>query len=294
MTLNQLRYFLATCKCGTMTRAAAELKVSQPSVTGAIKDLEKEFGVMLFSRHKTRLTLTREGSTLYYSAQSILEKVEELQQTMSSLGTQRRVINIGVSALCYYLLPELFPAFHQKYPDIDLNTYNFGAAELERYMTTGALHVALSSQPSDLALYRRPLVNSELYFWTHKSNPLAQCAAIDLNSDQLADEPLAIYRENSLDGGDFGELLKDKVPNTNVHNVIFCSNQVENIRNCLLEKRASTFLIKGIFDREKDLVGIPVEQGLPAALYIYWDGMTCDEQVLEFIKFTEEYVASRW
>lgn len=294
MTLTQLRYFLATCKHGNMTRAATELKVSQPSITGAIKDLEREFDVVLFTRHKTRLTLTKEGSTLYYAAKEVLEKVGELQGSMKALGEQKKAINIGVSALSYYLFPDLFSSFHQKWPEVDLNTYNFGASELERYVASGALHVAVSARPSDLSLHRRPLLSGELYLWTHRSNPLAQKGSIDLSSADLAHEPLAIYRESSLDEEDFDAMLRDTVLNADAHNVIFCSNQVENIRNCLLERRASTFLIKGIFDQEEELVGIPIVQGLTTELYIYWDGVSCDESVLEFIRYTEEYARRRY
>ena len=294
MTLTQLRYFMAACKHGNMTRAAGELKVSQPSITGAIKELEREFGVELFTRHKTRLVLTREGSTLYYAAKEVLEKVRELQTSMKTLGDQRKAINIGVSAMSYYLLPDLFASFHQKRPEVDLNTYNFGAAELERYVASGALHVAISARPRDMSLHRRLLLSSDLYVWTHRDNPLARKDSVDLSGRDLADVPLAIYRESSLDEEDFDTVLRDTVLNADAHNVIFCSNQMENIRSCLLERKATTFLIRGIFDQEEELVGIPIVQGLTAQLYIYWDGVSCDEPVLEFIRYAEEYARQKY
>ena len=294
MTLTQLRYFMAACKHGNMTRAAGELRVSQPSITGAIKELEREFGVELFTRHKTRLVLTREGSTLYYAAREVLDKVRELQSSMRALGEQREVINVGASALSYYLFPDLVSSFHQCRPEVDLNTYNFSAAELERYVASGALQVAISARPSDPSLHRRPLVSSDLYVWTHRDDPLAKKKAIDLSSRDMENVPLAIYRESSLDEDDFETVLRDMVLNADAHNVIFCSNQVENIRNCLLERRASTFLIRGIFDQEEELVGIPIIQGLTTELYIYWDGVSCSGPVLDFIRHAEEYARRKY
>lgn len=50
MTLNQLRYFCMASRCHSITKAAEELYVTQPTVSVAIRDLEIEFGVSLFSR----------------------------------------------------------------------------------------------------------------------------------------------------------------------------------------------------------------------------------------------------
>ena len=61
MTLNQLRYFCMASRCHSITKAAEELYVTQPTVSVAIRDLEIEFGVSLFSRKGNQLILTREG-----------------------------------------------------------------------------------------------------------------------------------------------------------------------------------------------------------------------------------------
>lgn len=72
MTLNQLRYFCMASRCHSITKAAEELYVTQPTVSVAIRDLEIEFGVSLFSRKGNQLILTREGEEFYQKANYIL------------------------------------------------------------------------------------------------------------------------------------------------------------------------------------------------------------------------------
>ena len=61
MTLNQLRYFCTASRCHSITKAAEELYVTQPTVSVAIRDLEIEFGISLFYRKGNSLVLTQEG-----------------------------------------------------------------------------------------------------------------------------------------------------------------------------------------------------------------------------------------
>lgn len=62
MRFSQLRYFVAACRCGSLTKAAAEFQISQPALSKAIKALEEELEVELFRRAGKKLVLTETGS----------------------------------------------------------------------------------------------------------------------------------------------------------------------------------------------------------------------------------------
>ena len=64
MTLNQLKYFCETCRCHSITAAANQLFVTQPAISLAIRELEAEFGITLFTRFNNRLTLTEDGALI--------------------------------------------------------------------------------------------------------------------------------------------------------------------------------------------------------------------------------------
>ena len=74
MTLLQLKYFQVACKHKNITRAMEELHISQPSITSAIKNLEKEFDTILLVRGKTGFSLTEAGEELLKLAEKLLDR----------------------------------------------------------------------------------------------------------------------------------------------------------------------------------------------------------------------------
>ena len=96
MTLNQLRYFCTASRCHSITKAAEELYVTQPTVSVAIRDLEIEFGISLFYRKGNRLILTEEGEELYNKATYILQYCTELQADYSSIARVKPPLRIGI------------------------------------------------------------------------------------------------------------------------------------------------------------------------------------------------------
>jgi DNA-binding transcriptional LysR family regulator len=82
MTLQQLRYFLETCRTGSFTAAADSLYVAQPSVAQQIRRLEQEVGVRLFVRTGRRLELTETGETLKRNAERVITALEDTESSL--------------------------------------------------------------------------------------------------------------------------------------------------------------------------------------------------------------------
>ena len=119
MTLNQLRYFCTASRCHSITKAAEELYVTQPTISMAIRDLEIEFGISLFSRKGNQLSLTQEGESFYKKATYILQYCNELQADYSSMSRVKPPLRIGIPPmLSTVFFPELLMAFHEKHPEI--------------------------------------------------------------------------------------------------------------------------------------------------------------------------------
>ena len=108
MTLNQLRYFCTASRCHSITKAAEELYVTQPTISMAIRDLEIEFGISLFSRKGNQLSLTQEGESFYKKATYILQYCNELQADYSSMSRVKPPLRIGIPPmLSTVFFPEL-------------------------------------------------------------------------------------------------------------------------------------------------------------------------------------------
>lgn len=93
MTLDQLAMFVAVVDTGTFSAAAKKLRISQPSISVAIKNLEDEFKIMLLERSGYRPTPTPEGQEMYRQAKRMLDLQSELKTTASLLahGEERKL-----------------------------------------------------------------------------------------------------------------------------------------------------------------------------------------------------------
>ena len=79
MKLKQLEYFQTICKYNNITRAAEELHISQPSLSGVIRELEEEFQVPLFHRLSKGLIPTEQGTVLLEEAALVLGQAQHLK-----------------------------------------------------------------------------------------------------------------------------------------------------------------------------------------------------------------------
>lgn len=83
MTLQQLKYAVTVAECGTISAAAEKLFISQPSLTAAIRELESEMGVTIFSRTNRGVIVSREGEEFLGYARQILSQAQLLQERFS-------------------------------------------------------------------------------------------------------------------------------------------------------------------------------------------------------------------
>ena len=84
MKIIQLQYFVEVVKTNNISKAAKNLYVSQPAISTAIRELEKEFNTSLFIRYNNQITLTDEGHYLYLLALDLLDNFEKVRSHMYS------------------------------------------------------------------------------------------------------------------------------------------------------------------------------------------------------------------
>ena len=79
MTLQQLRYVITVAQKGTISEAAKELFISQPSLTNAIRELEKEMNITIFNRTNKGVAVSTEGEQFLGYARQVLEQANLLE-----------------------------------------------------------------------------------------------------------------------------------------------------------------------------------------------------------------------
>ena len=121
MELRQLTYFLAIADCGSMSDASKQLHVSQPAISGALKDLETELGFSLFDRRGKRLHINQNGIYFAKHVRKIFATLDDVQETIKiSIAQRENTIHCLVNTPLGTMGKTLFRGFHQANPEVPL------------------------------------------------------------------------------------------------------------------------------------------------------------------------------
>ena len=128
MTLQQLRYVVTVAEVGTITEAANKLYISQPSLTNAIHELEKEMNIIIFNRTNKGISLSREGDIFLGYARQVLEQATILEEKYK--GTQGGKKQFCVSTQHYSFAVNAFVDLITEYGQ---DEYDFSLRESQTY-----------------------------------------------------------------------------------------------------------------------------------------------------------------
>ena len=128
MTLQQLKYAVTVSECGTISAAAEKLFISQPSLTTAIRELEAEMGVTIFSRTNRGVIVSREGEEFLGYARQILSQAQLLQERFSgrAQGEKRFAVSsqhFNFTVLAFSRLVQNFPGPRYSFHFRETTTY---------------------------------------------------------------------------------------------------------------------------------------------------------------------------
>jgi DNA-binding transcriptional LysR family regulator len=178
MELLQLRYFCEIAKQENITKAAASLHVSQPSLSRTLSTMEAELGVPLFDRTGKYIRLNHHGRLYYEKIQQGLSIIDnaslELKDSLKEPSGHINVIVLAASNV----VPDLFIHFYKKYPNITLNLKQQSSHNI---LQVGDFDFAISATPADYTgLTNIKLMSEDLVLAVHADHPLAKEREIDL------------------------------------------------------------------------------------------------------------------
>ena len=161
MTLQEMQYLISIAKCGTLTGAAKELYLTQPTLSKFIAAQEKIIGSPLFKRVNNRYIPTYIGQRYLERAQAILGLAHSLDLEISELlGSHIDHISLGFTAMRIALtLPDVLPVFKKLYPNVEIDIVVAHSVELEEKVLNGSLDAAFITTPA----YRRELNYEMIY-----------------------------------------------------------------------------------------------------------------------------------
>lgn len=155
MELRVLKYFLMVAQEENITKAAALLHITQPTLSRQLMQLEEELGVKLFRRSGRRLVLTEDGALLKRRAQELADlsdkTIQELSHKDSALSG---VIAVGCGETqSMHFLADQIRAFQQARPRVRFSIYSADADDIKERLERGILDLGLLAEPVDIGRY---------------------------------------------------------------------------------------------------------------------------------------------
>lgn len=206
MTLQQMRYLDAIAEAGSINKAAESLYVSQPSLTAAIQEVEREVGFAIFHRSGRGVTPTADGQELILYARQVLIQYEALNERFMQPGGRKK--RFGVSTQHYSFAVKAFVNMVRAY---DTATYDFAIRETRTQdvirdvagliSEVGILYLSDFNRPviskllTSNGLSFFPLARCKAYVYISRSHPLADHSAISM--DELADYPCLSFEQGA-------------------------------------------------------------------------------------------------
>ena len=195
MELRVLKYFLAVAREENITKAAALLHLTQPTLSRQLMQLEEELGVKLFHRSRYRIVLTDDGMLLRRRAQELVDLAEKTAREFHQKDQLWGEISIGSGELeAMSLLSEMLASFQKLHPQVTYQLYSGNADHTKERIEGGTLDLGVLLEPVDISRYdfiRLP-VKEHWGLLVHQDDPLAQKEAV--TPEDLANVPLILTR----------------------------------------------------------------------------------------------------
>lgn len=298
MTLQQLKYVTTIANIGSISEAAKRLFVSQPSLTKAIKELEKEMGITIFDRTNKGITVSKEGERFLGYARQVLEQAALLEEQYKSQSGGKKQFSVSTQHYSFAV-----NAFVELLKGAEIDQYDVSLRETQTYeiiddvahmkSEIGLLYYNDFNRPVlEKLIHTNELTFTELFtahphIFIGKTHPLAHKEVVSM--DELEEYPYISFEQ-----GD--------------HNSFYFSEEIFSIvvrpKHIRVRDRASLFSLllgldgytvsSGVIDKEvngENIISVPLaEEGLMHIGYITNNKMQRSRLGQEYIHALEQYV----
>lgn len=268
MDLRQIRYFVETARLGSFTKAAERLRIAQPAISMAVRRLEDELELTLFSRQDKKVTLTAEGETFLVHARRLLADVKAAEQEMADLrGLGKGEVRIGITPmLSTYFFPGIIRDFGRRYPHLRLSVFGEGAGRIQQMISQGELDMGVIAERSiQESTEGRHFIREEVVICVPRSHPFSSRKAVSLG--EFASQPLVFYKEGYYLRELLGELLKDGGFEPDI---VFETNLFTLVKSLVREGLGISAFLRMVVADDEDLAAIPFDPPVYLDLVIAW------------------------
>jgi LysR family hydrogen peroxide-inducible transcriptional activator len=173
-TLRQLEYIVAVAETGQVGLAAAQLNVSQPSLSAQLAEVEADLGAALFQRGRAGAKITPTGEEVVRRARQILHEMQDLRAAAQGGGVFKGRLRLGVlPSIGPYLLPGVVQRLHREHPSFRLIIREESTRDLDQGLRSGRLDMVISTPEDHPGAELTPLFTEHLWAAVALDHPLA-------------------------------------------------------------------------------------------------------------------------
>lgn len=202
-----MQYFVEVVKQKSMTKAAASLFITQPTISNTIKLLEEELEVILFNRYKNQIYLTDAGEAFFSQCKEMLKMYDNIPNELSNLlELKTGRLKIGIPTIINIrILIKLISQFHEMYPNITFQLFENGSKKIENDIYYGDLDMGITVLPTNNKNFNTfSFLEEKLKLVVHKNHKLSKRKTI--NIDDLKEQEFILFNSDFY--------LNDKIKNT--------------------------------------------------------------------------------
>ena len=266
MTIQQLKYIITITEAGSINKAAEVLYISQPSLTSAVRELEKELGIAIFNRSGRGVTLTNDGMEfIQYARELVLQYDRVLEKYEGGSGLKKK---FGISTQHYSFAVK---SFIEMVKQFDITEYEFAIRETKTQeviddVATGRSEIgilylsdfnrkAVEKILNSNSLRFTHLIDCEAYVYMWKGHPLARNKSIRF--EELMDYPCLSFEQGA--NGSF--YMAEEILSTSEYPMTIKANDRATMLNLMVGLNGYT-LCSGIINEElngPEYVAVPFE-----------------------------------
>lgn len=254
MTIQQLKYIVTVAEKGKINEAARTLFISQPSLTNAIHELEKELGFDIFNRTNRGIAATTRGTKFLSYARQVVEQMSLLESTFLETIPEKQ--HFQVSTQHYSFVVDAFVNFLKEvdYKEYDVTLRECRTAEIIEDVKNarsqlGFLYISSFNEKvmqkfiKDNHLEFKPLFEAKPHIFINKDHPLASKDLVDLSD--LAEYPYLSFEQGEYNSFYFAE----EILSTNIRDKVIRVSDRATLFNLLIGLNGYT-ISTGIISKE--------------------------------------------
>ena len=194
----RLRVFVTAARTLSFSKCAAALSITQPAVSRHIGELEARYGMPLFSRGSSGVTLTKAGELLLSHAERLLSAYQKMDYDMDLLSqTSQGRLSVGASTtIAMYLLPPVLAAFMERAGGVEVSMLSGNSENVEQWLRDGTVDIGFVENASRRPwLHYEPLMADELVLMAGTSGRYAGVESVTV--EELRSIPLVLREKGS-------------------------------------------------------------------------------------------------